>query len=97
MNISPKNVVALNLLNHALITLAYALTPLIGGIVLIGILLSVIQGAFQIEDGALAMGGKLVVVMLFACTAGETIYLTIAHMAHQWIQSIPAMLMQNWN
>lgn len=91
------HVVPLLLLHHALIALAYALTPLIGGIVLIGILLAVVQGAFQIEDAALAMGAKLAIVLIFSGSAGVLIYLTIAHMAHDWFQSIPTMITRDWS
>ena len=97
MSVAAKSVVPLELLHHALITLAYALTPLIAGIVLVGILLAVIQGAFQIEDGALAMGAKLTIVLLFAGSSGLLIYETLSHLAHAWIADIPALVAQDWH
>lgn len=97
MSIDPKSVVALVLLNHALLTLAYALTPLIAGVVLVGIVIAVLQGAFQLEDGALAMGVKVAVVLLVGGSAGEMVFLTVAHLAHGWIASIPTLIRQDWN
>lgn len=97
MNIDPKSVVALVLLNHGLLTLASALTPLIAGVVLVGIVIAVLQGALQIEDGALAMGVKVAVVLLVGSGAGEMVFLMIAHLAHAWIASIPTLIRQDWN
>ena len=96
MTISPKSVVPLELLNHAFVTLFFALSPLISGIVVIGILVAMVQGALQIEDGALAMGAKVAIVLAFAGTSGELIYLTIEHLAHAWIAAIPSLLAQKW-
>lgn len=97
MSVDPKSVTALVLLNHALITLAYALTPLIAAITLLGILIAVFQGAFQIEDGALAMGAKVAIVLFFAASASEMIFTIIAHLARDWIASIPTLIAQDWN
>lgn len=88
---------ALRLLHGALISLAYSLTPLVGGIVLVGIILAVVQGAFQIEDGALAMGGKLAIVLVMAGSAVVTIYLTLEQMAHHWIHDIPVLIARHWS
>ncbi|TMV88036.1 hypothetical protein FGG78_17815 [Thioclava sp. BHET1] len=97
MDIAPKSVVPLELLHRALITLAYTLTPLIAGIVIVGILLAVIQGAFQFEDGALAMGAKVAIVLVFAGSSGVLIYETLAHIAQDWIAAIPALIAQDWH
>lgn len=97
MHVDPKTVFALVMLHRALITLASSLTPLIAGIVLVGILIAVFQGAFQVEDGALAMGAKVAVVLLLGGAAGEMVFLSIAHLAHDWIASIPTLIRQDWN
>jgi len=97
MSIDPKSVVALALLHHAFLVLAYALTPLIASITLLGILIAVLQGAFQIEDGALAMGAKVAIVLFFSAAAGEMIFMTLAHLAHDWIASIPTLIAEDWN
>jgi type III secretory pathway component EscS len=89
-------VVALKIINHDLLALAYVMAPLIAGIVLVGILLAVIQGAFQFEDGALAMGAKLVVVLLMVGSSGTAIYLAIAHIAYVSISSSPILISHHW-
>lgn len=88
---------SLQLLHVALIVLARAITPLIGGIILIGILIALIQGAFQVEDGALAMGAKIVVVFAMASSGGVAIYLAIEHLAASWISHIPQLLALSWS
>lgn len=97
VDIDPKSVVPLELLHRALITLAQTLTPLIAGIVVVGILLAVIQGAFQFEDGALAMGAKVAIILAFAGSSGVLIYETLVHIAHAWIAAIPTLVAQDWH
>ncbi len=85
------------MLHHALLSLAWSLTPLISGITLVGLLLAVIQGAFQFEDAALAMTAKLAVILLLAGTSGEMIFLTIEHLSRDWLYHIPAWINRDWS
>jgi len=57
----------------------------------------VVQGALQIEDGALAMGAKLTIVLVFASSSGMLIYETLTHLAHAWIAAIPSLVAQDWH
>lgn len=96
MQYGESNSLALRLLHDALLSLAYSLTPIIGGMVLVGILLAVVQGAFQIEDGALAMGSKLAIVLLFAGSSGALVLSTLTILAHHWISTIPSLIARHW-
>jgi flagellar biosynthesis protein FliQ len=95
--IDPHRVLALVVLNHDLLRLAAVMAPLIAGIVIVGIVLAVIQGAFQFEDGALAMGAKLVVVLLMIGSSGMMIYLTIRGIAYHAIADAPSLITRHWN
>lgn len=94
---SPHHLRSLALLHHALLALARSLTPLIFGITLVGLLLAVLQGAFQFEDAALAMAAKLAVILLLAGTSGEMIFLIIEHLAKDWLLHIPAWINRDWS
>jgi flagellar biosynthesis protein FliQ len=88
---------SLTLLQSAIETLALAVTPLIAGILLVGLFLALIQGAFQVEDATLALAAKLVITLMLASTSGATIFLALAHLAHQWWSDIPAMVNRDWS
>lgn len=88
---------SLDLFSHAINTLASAITPLIAGILLVGVVVAVIQGAFQVEDNTLALGAKLAVVLLMASGGVLIIFLRMAHLTHDWISHIPMMISRSWS
>jgi flagellar biosynthesis protein FliQ len=85
------------LLHQAIEALALAVTPLIVGILLIGLILALLQGAFQVEDATLALAAKLAITLMLASTSGVTIFLMLSHLAHQWMSNIPAVIARNWS
>ncbi|MEE3501324.1 flagellar biosynthetic protein FliQ [Acidiphilium acidophilum] len=97
LNLPRHRLYSLELLHQGFMTVALAVTPLITGIIAIGLLIALIQGAFQIEDGALAMAAKLGVVFLLASSGGVAIYLTMQHLAGDWIAHIPEMIDRPWS
>lgn len=92
-----RNLFCLHLVHHAFLVLAYATTPLIGGILVAGLAIAMFQGAFQIEDGSMQLGAKLVVAFLLLASSGSVIYFAILHLAHSWIAHAPAMINRSWS
>lgn len=72
--------------------LASAVSPLIFGILIVGLLLAVIQGALQVEEGALALAAKLVVVLLLGAGAVEAAFHSIAYLARAWLMAAPDLV-----
>jgi flagellar biosynthesis protein FliQ len=85
------------LLHQAIESLALSVTPLIVGILLIGLILALLQGAFQVEDATLALAAKLAITLMLASTSGVMIFLMLSHLAHQWMVNIPAIIARNWS
>jgi flagellar biosynthesis protein FliQ len=85
------------LLHQAIEALALAVTPVIVGILLIGLILALLQGAFQVEDATLALAAKLAITLMLASTSGVAIFLMLSHLAHQWMSNIPAIIARNWS
>jgi flagellar biosynthesis protein FliQ len=88
---------SLRLLNHAMLTLAAAVSPVIFGILLVGLLIALVQGALQVEEGALAMVAKLVVVIALATGAVELTFHSLEHLARSWITDAPRLIDRNWS
>ena len=88
---------SLQLLNHAMLTLATAVSPVIFGILLVGLLIAVVQGAFQVEEGALAMVAKLIVVLVLSAGAVELVFMSMEHLAQDWIMNAPRMIDRDWS
>lgn len=83
---------SLRLLSHAMFVLASAVSPLIFGILIVGLLLAVVQGAFQVEEGALALAAKLLVVLLLGAGAVEAAFHSIEHLAQAWLIAAPSLV-----
>lgn len=88
---------SITLLQRAIETLAVAVTPLIAGILLIGLLLALIQGAFQVEDAALALAVKLTIVLTLASSSGMMIFFVMRHLAHDWLSGMRSMIDRKWS
>jgi flagellar biosynthesis protein FliQ len=88
---------SLQLLDHAMFALASAVSPVIFGILLVGLLLAVVQGALQVEEGALAMAAKLVVVIALATGAIEMAFHSLEHLARTWMMDAPRLIDHDWS
>jgi flagellar biosynthesis protein FliQ len=88
---------SLQLLDHAMFALAAAVSPVIFGILLVGLLIAIVQGALQVEEGALAMVAKLVVAFALAGGALELVFSSLQHLAHDWITNAPHMIDRDWS
>ena len=80
-----------------MLALAAGVTPLILGILLVGLVLAILQGALQIEDGALAMTAKLLVVLLLAAGGVGAMFYIMVGLAHDWIARAPHLINRHWS
>ena len=92
-----RQLYCLDLLHHGLAIVGLAVTPLIFGIILVGLALAVLQGAFQIEDSTLAMGAKLAIVLLMAGSGLLDIYVSLSGLAADWLRHIPDIINRPWS
>lgn len=92
-----RNLYCLHIVHHAFLVLAYAITPLIAGILFVGLAIALLQGAFQIEDGALLLGAKLIVALVLLSSSGSAIYFAVRHLAHEWIAHAPSLINHSWS
>ncbi len=92
-----RQLYCLDLLHHGLAIVGLAVTPLIFGIILVGLALAVLQGAFQIEDSTLAMGAKLAIVLLMAGSGLVDIYVSLSGLAADWLRHIPDIINRPWS
>jgi flagellar biosynthesis protein FliQ len=88
---------SLQLLSHAMFALAEAVSPVIFGVLLVGVLIAIAQGALQVEEGALAMVAKLVVVFALSAGALEVVFSSLQHLAQDWITNAPQLINRDWS
>jgi flagellar biosynthetic protein FliQ len=82
---------ALSLVTHMLWTGAITLTPLLGVILIVGILISVIQVATQIQEMTLSYVPKLIATGLMLMFAGGWMMGQIVHFSRDMLASIPSL------
>ena len=92
-----RQLYCLDLLHHAFAIISLAVTPTIFGIILVGLALSVLQGAFQIEDSTLAMAAKLAIVLLMAGSGLIDIYVSLSGLATDWLHHLPDLINRPWS
>lgn len=88
---------SIELLSRAIMVMAGAVTPYISGLLLVGLLTALAQGALQVEDGTLMMATRLAAAFLTAAGAMTVIFRAIAALAHDWIAHAPAMIDRPWS
>ncbi len=88
---------SLQLLSRAIMVMAEAVTPFIFGLLLVGLLTALVQGALQVEDGTLMMATRLAAALLTAVGAMTVIFRALAALAHGWIVNIPGMIDRVWS
>jgi flagellar biosynthesis protein FliQ len=97
MVMSSHHLYSLQLLNHAILDLAAAVSPVIFGILIVGVLIAILQGALQIEEGALAMLAKFAVILALSAGAFELVFSTLQHLAQDWITNAPHLIDRDWS
>ena len=95
--VNHRQLYCLDLLHHGLAIVGLAVTPIIFGIILVGLALAVLQGAFQIEDSTLAMGAKLAIVLLMAGSGLIDIYVSLSGLATDWLHHLPDLINRPWS
>lgn len=88
---------SMQLLASAIMVMARAVTPYIFGLLLIGLLTALVQGAFQVEDGTLMMATRLAAAVATAIGGMTVVFRAIAALAHQWISHAPGMIDRLWS
>jgi flagellar biosynthesis protein FliQ len=87
----------MQLFAEAITVMADAVAPLVLGLLLIGLLVAIVQGALQVEDGTLMMTARLVTALLAAISAMTIVFRALAGLAHDWIFNIPEMVNRVWS
>lgn len=70
--------------------------PIVLGLLLVGVITSLVQGAFQVDDMALGFVAKIFAIG-FGATAIFVCFHQLAGLAHDWISQIPSMIDQSWS
>ncbi len=88
---------SVQLFGEAIRVMADAVSPSIFGLLGIGLLVAVVQGALQVEDGTLVMAARLAAALFAATGAMTAIFRALAGLAHDWISHIPEMINRVWS
>lgn len=84
--------VAINLVQNALFTLIIVSAPLLGVALVIGLLVSIIQAATQINEMTLTFIPKLLALFIVLVLAGPWMLRTIMEFTIRLISAIPTMI-----
>ncbi len=84
--------VAINLVQNALFTLIIVSAPLLGVALVIGLLVSIIQAATQINEMTLTFIPKLLALFIVLVLAGPWMLRTIMEFTIRLISAIPSMI-----
>ncbi|HTU54258.1 MAG TPA: flagellar biosynthetic protein FliQ [Acetobacteraceae bacterium] len=88
---------SVQLLARAIMVMADAVTPFIFGLLLVGLLVALVQGALQVEDGTMMMAARLAAALLTAVGAMAVVFRALAGLAREWIANIPGMIDRVWS
>lgn len=91
-----RTLYSLNLLQLAIDRLQGAVDPIVLGLLFVGVIVSLVQGAFQVDDMALGFVAKVLAIG-FATSAVIVCFHQLAGLAHDWISQIPSMINQTWS
>lgn len=94
VSLHPYNLILLRL---AMESSATWVTPMIAGVLIVGVVIAILQGGLQLEDNTLAMTAKLIVFVLLAAGSGVAAIHGAAHLARDWISHIPQMIDHRWS
>ncbi len=83
---------AVRLMQEALFVSLQIPGPLLIGILVIGIVISILQAATQIHEMTLVFVPKMILTYLMLCLLGNWMLFTMVNFGHRIIESIPLMI-----
>lgn len=87
----------LRLFAEALTTMLSAITPIILLLLLLAILIATIQASLQLEDMALSLLPRTVLVMLLALMGGFGAFDMLRHLAAFWLGAAATLVHRTWS
>ncbi|GAB0116682.1 flagellar biosynthetic protein FliQ [Acidisoma sp. 7E03] len=87
----------LTLFSQALATMLAAVTPIIVLLLVTAILIAAVQAVLQLEDMALSLLPRTLLVILLALTGAFGAFTRMSHLAAVWIGNAGAFVHQTWN
>lgn len=84
------------LLQHAFITAFSAILPSVAVLLAIGLLTSIFQAIFQIEDATFALLPKTMAMIALAFTGGFGAFNVFSTLAKNYIINAPALVHHTW-
>ncbi|HTI00497.1 MAG TPA: flagellar biosynthetic protein FliQ [Acidisoma sp.] len=81
---------------EALSTMLSAITPIILLLLLVAILIATIQATLQLEDMALSLLPRTVLVILLVLTGGFGAFGTMCHLAASWLGAAGPLVHRAW-
>ncbi len=83
---------AVRLMQEALFVSLKIPGPLLVGILVIGIVISILQAATQIHEMTLVFVPKMILTYVILCLLGNWMLFTMVNFGHRIIESIPMMV-----
>lgn len=84
--------VVLGIANQAVLTVLLVAAPILGGALLTGLLISILQATTQIQEMTLVFVPKIVVVLLIIVIFGPWMLGVVTTFAHNLYTAIPSFL-----
>lgn len=84
--------VVLGIANQAVLTVLLVAAPILGGALLTGLLISILQATTQIQEMTLVFVPKIVVVLLIIVIFGPWMLGVVTTFAHNLYTAIPSLL-----
>lgn len=84
--------VVLGIANQAVLTVLLVAAPILGGALLTGLLISILQATTQIQEMTLVFVPKIVVVLLIIVIFGSWMLGVVTTFAHNLYTAIPSLL-----
>jgi flagellar biosynthetic protein FliQ len=87
----------IQLLHDALTTELAAILPIIGLLLVIGLLTALLQAALQIEDAGFSLMPKIIIMLALPLLGGITALHTIETLATLWISHAGQLVHRSWS
>lgn len=84
--------IVLGIANEAVLTVLLVSAPILGGALLTGLLISILQATTQIQEMTLVFVPKIVVVLLIVVIFGPWMLGVVTSFAHNLFSAIPSLL-----
>jgi flagellar biosynthetic protein FliQ len=86
----------LQLLHSALAVELAQIVPVIGILLIVGLITAIFQAAVQMEDTAFSLLPKLLAMIALGLFGGVGVMQGFEHLATGWITQAPLMVSQSW-